>query len=128
MPRGVQCALFLHSLSAMPAVLRLVLSLCLICLPFAAPAQTTLRNEQLQAQLLARTGRKPASGDGHRGPVSGFGQVVRQLRAAQDPPPGRGPILDGRAEEIGHSDFRVEMPISLSYPSFGFPCWKGQRT
>ena len=57
MPRGVQCALFLHSLSAMPAVLRLVLSLCLICLPFAAPAQTTLRNEQLQAQLLAHAPR-----------------------------------------------------------------------
>jgi len=46
-----------HSLSAMPAVLRLVLSLCLICLPFAAPAQTTLRNEQLQAQLLAHAPR-----------------------------------------------------------------------
>jgi thiol:disulfide interchange protein/DsbC/DsbD-like thiol-disulfide interchange protein len=37
----------------MPAVLRFVLSLCLLCLSFAAPAQTTLRNEQVQVELLA---------------------------------------------------------------------------
>ena len=52
MPRGVQCALFLHSLTAMPAVLRLVLSLCLLCLSLGAPAQTSLRNEQVQVELL----------------------------------------------------------------------------
>ena len=37
----------------MPAVLRLVLSLCLLCLSLTAPAQTTLRNEQVQVELLA---------------------------------------------------------------------------
>ena len=53
MHRGVQCALFLPLHTTMPAVLRLVLSLCLLCLSLAAPAQTTLRNEQVQVELLA---------------------------------------------------------------------------
>ena len=37
----------------MPFVLRCLLPLCLLCLSLAAPAQTTLRNEQVQAELLA---------------------------------------------------------------------------
>jgi len=37
----------------MPFVLRCLLSLCLLCLALHAPAQTTLRNEQVQVQLLA---------------------------------------------------------------------------
>jgi len=37
----------------MPAFLRFVLSLCLLCLSLTAPAQTTLRNEQVQVELLA---------------------------------------------------------------------------
>ena len=37
----------------MPAVLRLVLSLCLLCLSLAVSAQTSLRNEQVQVELLA---------------------------------------------------------------------------
>ena len=61
MPRGVQCALFLLSHAAMPAVLRpflrpflrLALSLGLLCLSLLAPAQTTLRNEQVRVELLA---------------------------------------------------------------------------
>ena len=53
MPRGVQCGVSLDSPVAMPVLLRLALSLCLLCLSFIAPAQTALRNEQVQAQLLA---------------------------------------------------------------------------
>ena len=54
MPRGVQCGLLLKSrLPAMSLVLRCLLSLCLLCLSLTAPAQTTLRNEQVQAELLA---------------------------------------------------------------------------
>ena len=53
MPRGVQCGLSLNSPATMPAVLRFVLSLCLLCLSLTAPAQTTLRNEQVQVELLA---------------------------------------------------------------------------
>ena len=53
MPRGVQCALSPLTQVAMSAVLRLVLSLCLFCLSWAAPAQTSLRNEQVQVELLA---------------------------------------------------------------------------
>ncbi len=37
----------------MPFILRCLLSLCLLCLSLAAPAQTTLRNEQVQVELLA---------------------------------------------------------------------------
>ena len=37
----------------MPFVLRCLLSLCLLCLSLTATAQTTLRNEQVQAELLA---------------------------------------------------------------------------
>jgi len=37
----------------MPFVLRCLLSLCLLCLTLAAPAQTTLRNAQVQVELLA---------------------------------------------------------------------------
>jgi thiol:disulfide interchange protein DsbD len=37
----------------MPVVLRCLLSLCLLCLALQAPAQTTLRNEQVQVQVLA---------------------------------------------------------------------------
>ena len=37
----------------MSFVLRCLLSLCLLCLSLTAPAQTTLRNEQVQAELLA---------------------------------------------------------------------------
>ncbi|MFM8865632.1 MAG: protein-disulfide reductase DsbD family protein [Limnohabitans sp.] len=37
----------------MSALLRLVLSLCLLCLSLSAPAQTSLRNEQVQVELLA---------------------------------------------------------------------------
>ncbi|MFM7024645.1 MAG: protein-disulfide reductase DsbD family protein [Limnohabitans sp.] len=37
----------------MPFVLRCLLSLCLLSLWLTAPAQTTLRNEQVQAELLA---------------------------------------------------------------------------
>lgn len=37
----------------MSAVLRLVLSLCLFCLSLAVPAQTSLRNDQVQVELLA---------------------------------------------------------------------------
>ena len=37
----------------MPFVLRCLLSLCLLCVPLASTAQTTLRNEQVQAELLA---------------------------------------------------------------------------
>ena len=37
----------------MPFVLRCLLSLCLLCLALHAPAQTTLRNEQVQVQVLA---------------------------------------------------------------------------
>ena len=61
MPRGVQCALSLHFHAAMPAVLRpflrpflrLAFSLGLLCLSLLAPAQTTLRNEQVRVELLA---------------------------------------------------------------------------
>ena len=53
MPRGVQCGLSWNCPAAMPLVLRFVLSLCLLCLSLTAPAQTTLRNEQVQAELLA---------------------------------------------------------------------------
>ncbi len=53
MPRGVQCALSLPTCLAMAFVLRCLLPLCLLCLSLAAPAQTTLRNEQVQAELLA---------------------------------------------------------------------------
>jgi len=37
----------------MSAVLRFVLSLCLLCLSLSAPAQTSLRNEQVRVDLLA---------------------------------------------------------------------------
>ncbi len=37
----------------MSAVLRFVLSLCLLCLSLSAPAQSSLRNEQVQVELLA---------------------------------------------------------------------------
>ncbi len=53
MPRGVQCGLFLPLHTTMPAVLRLLLSVCLLLLSLASPAQTTLRNEQVQVELLA---------------------------------------------------------------------------
>ena len=46
----------------MPAVLRLVLSLCLLCLSLAAPAQTSLRNEQVQVELLAHAPQGVQSG------------------------------------------------------------------
>ena len=39
--------------AAMPFALRCLLSFCLLCLTLAASAQTTLRNEQVQAELLA---------------------------------------------------------------------------
>ena len=65
MNRGVQCALFLHFHAAMSAAMRpflrpvlrhllhLALSLGLLCLSLAAPAQSTLRNEQVRVALLA---------------------------------------------------------------------------
>ncbi len=37
----------------MPAVLRFVLCFYLLCLPWFASGQTSLRNEQVQAELLA---------------------------------------------------------------------------
>ena len=53
MARGVQCGLSPKSCHAMPFVLRCLLSLCLLCLALTSPAQTTLRNEQVQVELLA---------------------------------------------------------------------------
>jgi len=62
MPRGVQCGLSLPVLFAMSFFLRCLMSLCLLSLAWSTPAQTSLRNEQVQVELLAHAPQGVQSG------------------------------------------------------------------
>ncbi len=53
MARGVQCGLSLQPRLPMSLLLRCLILFGLLCLSLTTPAQTTMRNEQVQVELLA---------------------------------------------------------------------------